>query len=490
MRDRAYFFRRNLTPLQIGLLVLVGILIAAVEVVIFLAYFNLDTAATAYEKTSVGTTNLANVQRESLLLEIKSDDYLVQEAGDIQLVEIQRAILANHLQITKAQLNISDNAAARLEGIDQTLADYDAWFETIPVNGTDAERHEAQERLEPIVKRLDLQVKELYDSEEQAFFNEISAALRTQRRVQTLLIGTSIAVLVLSAVSGFSLRRSISAEFERAYRQLEAEVAVRKQSEIGLEQARDQALQASRFKSQLLAKVSHELRTPLGAIMGYTELLQNGVFGPLQPQQQRITAEVIDSTDYLTKLVGELLDQAQSESGATQLYVRPFEPAVLLQQVETQMGVLAGSKGLALVMAVADDLPQTLLGDRERLQQILVNLVGNAIKFTDRGRVVVRLYRPDVAKWAIAVSDTGIGIPREAQNYVFEPFRQVDGSLTRQYSGTGLGLTIVRQLVALMGGEIKLESEAGRGSTFTVVLPLEMAAIDTADMDTATISMS
>jgi signal transduction histidine kinase len=476
LRERHYFLRRNLTPAQIGLLVTVAVLILAVEVVIFVAYFVVAEAANTYEQASFGLPNLGNVQREALLLEIKSDDYLEQPGQETRPVEIQRGLLANHIQIAKAQFSHDPDTVVRLEEVEETLATYDAWWAAIPANPSAEVRSAAQEQLDSIGQQLDRQIKALYDLQEQTFFGRISEAIQTQQLVQTLLIGTNVAVLLLGAASVLSLRRSISQEFEQAYHQLEAEVAVRKQSEISLAQARDQAVAASRFKSQLLAKVSHELRTPLGAIMGYTELLQNGVFGPLSQQQQGVTAEVIDSTDYLAKLVNELLDQAQNESGAMRLHIRPVAPADILQYVEAQLGVLAQNKGLLLATEMDEDVPLLLMGDYERLQQIVVNLVGNAIKFTDSGRVRVRLFRPDPAHWAIEVADTGAGIPQEAQIYIFEPFRQVNDSMTRQQGGTGLGLAIVQQLAGLMGGQITLESKIGVGSTFTVVLPLELTA--------------
>ncbi|MBI1879628.1 MAG: tetratricopeptide repeat protein [Chloroflexi bacterium] len=238
------------------------------------------------------------------------------------------------------------------------------------------------------------------------------------------------------------------------------------------QQLRQKAEEASRLKSQLLAKVSHELRTPLGAILGYTELLQNGVFGQLSDKQQEATVEIIDSTNYLTHLVNELLDQAKFEMGKVSLIVAPFRLAELVNQVQSKMIVLAQAKNLLLTIDMADELPSTLVGDQKRLQQILVNLISNGIKFTNTGEVEVRFYQPDPVHWAIRVTDTGIGIPPEAQNYIFEPFQQVDGSITREHVGTGLGLSIVKQLTTLMGGEITLKSEVERGSTFTVLLPL------------------
>jgi signal transduction histidine kinase len=136
------------------------------------------------------------------------------------------------------------------------------------------------------------------------------------------------------------------------------------------------------------------------------------------------------------------------------------------------MEMLAATKGLKLKADIGADMPALLIGDLARLQQILVNLVSNAIKFTESGKVQVNLCRPDAARWIMQVSDTGIGIPLEAQARIFEPFVQVDGSITREQAGSGLGLSIVKQLTHLMGGEITVKSEVGQGTIFTVILPL------------------
>jgi PAS domain S-box-containing protein len=263
-----------------------------------------------------------------------------------------------------------------------------------------------------------------------------------------------------------------TAELTEANQQLRREIAERKQAEEAAAHARDQALQASHFKSQLLAKVSHELRTPLGAILGYTELLQTGLFGAVSDRQSDVMTRVIHSTSHLTRLVGELLDQAQIENGKVKLDLNAFSLKNMVDQVEAEMSVMAQAKGLALTINIAPEVPTLLTGDQNRLQQILVNLTSNAIKFTEAGGVHVRIYCPDLEHWAIEVADTGPGIPREAHDYIFEPFRQVDDSMTRSHIGTGLGLSIVKQLTTLMGGQITLESEIEQGSTFTVLLPL------------------
>jgi signal transduction histidine kinase len=166
------------------------------------------------------------------------------------------------------------------------------------------------------------------------------------------------------------------------------------------------------------------------------------------------------------------LDQAHIEAGTLKIRITPLSPGSLVEDVMHVMDVLARSRGLELTSHIADDMPDQVPGDRQRLHQILVNLVGNAVKFTDEGRVHIHIYRPNPSCWAMEVSDTGHGIPVEAQSYIFDPFRQVDDSVTREHAGSGLGLSIVKQLTNLMGGEITLTSEVKHGSTFTVTLPL------------------
>jgi PAS domain S-box-containing protein len=248
-----------------------------------------------------------------------------------------------------------------------------------------------------------------------------------------------------------------------------------KQAQDAIRLARDQALEASRAKSLLLSKVSHELRTPLGGILGYGELLRDDTFGGLNEGQKKAVMQIVDSANYLTNMVNELLDEAQLSANTATLQEKPFSPAGMLGQAASGMEVLAAKKGLQLKTAIDDDFPLEIEGDERRLRQIMINLLGNAIKFTRAGGVSVRLFRPTPEHWAIQVQDTGIGIPREAQGYIFEPFRQVDSAITRDNRGVGLGLSITKQLVDLMGGRITLESEPGRGSTFTVFLPIHRA---------------
>lgn len=256
------------------------------------------------------------------------------------------------------------------------------------------------------------------------------------------------------------------------------DITGRKRAQEALAIARDQALEASRLKSQLLASVSHELRTPLSGILGYAELMQLESFGPLSQEQKQAMSQIVDGADYLASMISELLDEAQIEAGTLALKLGPYSPREVLERAEAGMAVLARNKGLELLTTVEPGFPEQLVGDQQRLQQIYTNLIGNAIKFTKEGHVRVRLFQPDSAHWSLEVLDTGIGIPREDHARIFEPFLKLNNSLTRENRGTGLGLSITRQLVDLMGGEILLQSEVGLGSSFTVTFP---NAIDAAD---------
>ncbi len=230
--------------------------------------------------------------------------------------------------------------------------------------------------------------------------------------------------------------------------------------------------EVERMKSAFVSIVSHELRTPLGAILGLVEILNEGVYGPLAPKQQNFIVRILNNTKRLLSLVGDLLDQAQIESGQLSFHVSDFSPLELVEGTISIFANSAQTRHIHLTGQVAPEVPRTLRGDSQRLHQILINLVGNALKFTLQGSVTVRVFCPDSAHWALEVTDTGTGIPLEAQALVFEPFRQVDSSDTREHGGVGLGLSIVKKLVDLMRGQITLVSTLDHGSAFTVILPL------------------
>jgi two-component system, sensor histidine kinase len=236
--------------------------------------------------------------------------------------------------------------------------------------------------------------------------------------------------------------------------------------------ARDQAEEASRFKTELIGRVSHELRTPLHAILGYTDMLQSDLYGDLNEQQRLTTGRIFTNTQKLITDINGLLDQAQIESGRLYIRTEPFHPVDLLNHVENILELMVSEKNLRLETHLDPALPEVIIGDLSRLQDILTNLAQNAVKFTEQGVITVEAVREGENNWKIQVRDTGIGIAKDIQLTVFEPFKQVDGTITRKYGGVGLGLALVRQLVDYMEGEITVESEPGQGSTFTVCLPL------------------
>lgn len=233
-----------------------------------------------------------------------------------------------------------------------------------------------------------------------------------------------------------------------------------------------------RLKNDFLAMVSHELRTPLNSVLGYSDMLREGIYGKLVDRQINIVERIIANTHKLLSIVNDLLDQAQIEAGRLSFRNRPFRPTDLLDYMQGVMGGILQSKNLELVTEISPELPKTLYGDPQRLNQVLMNLVNNAVKFTEVGQIKVRLSLADQDHWSMEVSDTGIGIPSEAQQFIFDPFRQVDADVTNRPGGIGLGLSIVKRLVELMQGEICVKSQEGGGSTFTVILPLEISDME------------
>jgi signal transduction histidine kinase len=230
--------------------------------------------------------------------------------------------------------------------------------------------------------------------------------------------------------------------------------------------------EVEKLKSTFVAIVSHELRTPLNAILGYAEMFKESVYGPMNEKQINMAERIMKNTQRLLGLINDLLDQAQMEAGKLTIQMGPVKPSELLDNVHGIMDKMVQEKGLKLTSEIEDNLPEVINGDGARLQQILVNLVNNGVKFTDHGTVHVRLFCPYAGRWGIEVADTGRGIPESELPYIFDTFRQVDGAATRAHGGFGLGLSIVKQLVTLMNGEIKVKSKVDRGSTFTITLPL------------------
>ena len=277
------------------------------------------------------------------------------------------------------------------------------------------------------------------------------------------------------------------ASVRESYRQLEEKTG-------RLQEAFDRLKELDRLKSNFLATVSHELRTPLTSIIGYSEMLAEGLAGELRPEQQEFVATIHEKGEQLLSLIMGLLDLGKLESGTMRLAMRPTHIEVVLGEVVSTLTPTARKKGVRLQLDLGRSLAE-LRGDPERLRQVFLNLVENAIKFTPvdgsvtlRARMVadesgdgqddgLSLLAPTRARLEVRVEDTGIGIPARERERVFDPFYQIDSSSTREYGGTGLGLSIVKRLVEGHSGTIRIEDNTPRGTTFVVSLPQAMPTV-------------
>ncbi|HEX2188141.1 MAG TPA: ATP-binding protein [Longimicrobiaceae bacterium] len=229
---------------------------------------------------------------------------------------------------------------------------------------------------------------------------------------------------------------------------------------------------AYRLKSEFLASMSHELRTPINALLGYTSLMRDRIYGEVTQRQEEALDRMYAASQHLLDLVNDVLDLAKIEAGKMPVHLEQVDVAAVIQELSATVDPMVRKKGLEYRSEVAPELP-TLETDRTKVKQVLLNLLSNAVKFTHRGEIRIAA-RPAAGGRGVEVSvaDTGIGIARESLENIFEDFRQVDQSSTREYGGTGLGLSITKKLLNLLGGTIRVESRSGEGSTFTVMLPL------------------
>ncbi len=299
---------------------------------------------------------------------------------------------------------------------------------------------------------------------------------------RALLVGVGIALLVTVWV--FILRRQVKIrtkelagsreELQKAYVGVEKKVEERtgelQEKTVELEQANIRLQEMDRLKSVFLASMSHELRTPLNSIIGFTGIILQGMSGEVNEEQSRQLTMVKNSASHLLSLINDVLDISKIEAGKVGLSLEEFSLNGVVREVVKPLSPTASEKGLEVLTEVPESI--TLFSDRRRIKQVLINLVSNAVKFTDQGSVKITARVPGDDNLEIHVIDTGVGIKREDMDKLFQPFQQIDVSLTKKHEGTGLGLHLTKRLVTLLGGGISAKSEYGRGSEFTFTMPL------------------
>ena len=309
-------------------------------------------------------------------------------------------------------------------------------------------------------------------AEEKALVRRAAETLMPDEYETTLLRkdGTTVAVSVtLSPIHGASPSSGGIAWVCRDVTERKAAETALQERELLLARARDQALEASRLKSQFLANMSHEVRTPMNGVLGMAQLLLQT---NLDMRQRRYVLALSNSGQHLLEILNDILDFSKIEAGKLETEERDFDLLGLLEGVISLLSSPAHDKGLRLDLEIEPDAASWVRGDPSRLRQMLINLLGNAVKFTDEGSVGLRVCRVGPDRLRFEVVDTGIGIDASDHSRVLDPFYQADASTTRRFGGTGLGLAICRQLAGLMGGVLDFSSELGRGSTFWFEVPM------------------
>jgi signal transduction histidine kinase len=342
----------------------------------------------------------------------------------------------------------------------------------------------------PLADRLERVTNQLVNKAEADMVGSIETGQTTYARSWWIMVGFAIGSMVLALALGYAISWSLIEPVTQVNARMDEiaagdfsrHVAVGNRDELGalaanlnrmsdeLGRLYEQLEAANRHKSEFLANMSHELRTPLNAVIGFSDLLQERTFGDLNDKQNEYVGIILTSGKHLLSLINDILDLSKIEAGRMELELTQFDVAMAVDNAVTLVRDRAARHELTLAVEVDPDLP-LVVGDERKIKQVLLNLLSNSVKFTPAGgRIGVRAGRTN-GEVEIAVSDTGVGIAAEDQTVIFEEFRQVGNDFVRKREGTGLGLALTRRFVELHGGHVRVESEPGKGSTFTFTLP-------------------
>ena len=463
---------------------------------------------------TIGLLALSDVNRRAedlVKLQQKIAAYRqLQHDTTTQLYTVASAFLVPNEQMLNAtlrQLNqfgydldrLQFVAKDEVELIGQVQKDYDR-FTQVVTNvveliraGKVAEGREHQlAQASPLADRLERITNQLVNKAESDMVASIEASHAAYTTSRWVVIALAVGSIGLALLLGYAISWSVIGPVEQMDARLREiasgdfsrHVEVLNRDELGalavnlnrmndeLGQLYQQLEAANRYKSQFLANVSHDLRTPLNAIMGFTRMVLRKTEGGIPDLQKENLKKVLISSDHLLNLINGLLDLSKIEAGRMEVFAETFQLEEVIQMTAATVEPLLKDGRVRLTREIAPDIPD-LNTDRQKLKQIILNLLSNAAKFTEQGEIKVSAWKEN-GLLKLVVSDTGIGMKEEALDHIFEEFRQADTSTSGKYGGTGLGLAIVKKFVNLMGGDIDVESEVGKGSKFTITLPINL----------------
>lgn len=433
-----------------GLLV---VLVVGVEAFLVQAYRETEKTTAGFSTASTVTTFLANIQREAIMLQAEAER--LDRTEDLDALKLRRMILAR--QLTVARNYLDPSIASAVQRIDALVARFDDAVRALGDRpSTEIIRHHTTALVAPL-RDLELEVKAVYDREDVAFNDITLRTLRARAANQRLLLAMGAVIFILGGALALSFHLDLT-ERRRA-----AEAAF---------EAKREAERASSAKSEFLSRMSHELRTPLNAILGFAQVLE---MDGLTTEQQESNQHVLRAGRHLLGLIDELLDIARIEDGHVALSLEPVCVLEVLTEVRDLIVPMATTRRVVLWTQPPEHSDVDILADKQRLKQVLLNLVSNAVKYNRAGGSVrIECEPSSIGRLRIMVSDDGVGIPAEKMDKLFTPFERLGAEAT-EIEGTGIGLAVSKRLTELMGGTIGASSEPGRGSTFWVELPIAAA---------------